>query len=88
MRAFFQGNDMTFSLISHPQQLTDVVVRRRESFETVEPKGDVAELSLVRLLQAEHHQVDGCTVIGRKIVVGAVVHWITGKFPHAEVSNT
>lgn len=74
--------------LSHTHKLTDVVLRQRESLETVEPKGDMAELSLVRLLQAEHHQVDGCTVIGCKIVVCAVVHWITGEFPHAEVSHT
>lgn len=53
--------------------LTDVVLWHGENFQQVQPVGDVAQLGLVRLLQAEEDQVDRCGVVGCKIVVGAVI---------------
>lgn len=53
--------------------LTYVVLRQGESFQQVQPVGDVAQLGLIWLLQAEEHQVDCCGIIGCKIVVGAVI---------------
>lgn len=61
---------------SHPFPLlvlTNVVLWQGEGFQQVQPVGDVAQLGLVRLLQAEQNQVDRCGVIGRKVIVGAVI---------------
>ena len=48
----------------------------------------MAQLSLVRLFQAEQHQVDRCDVIGCKIVIGAVIDRVSRKLPYAEVPHT
>lgn len=53
--------------------LTDVVLGQGEGFQQVQPVGDVAQLGLVRLLQAEQDQVDRRDIVGCKVVVGAVV---------------
>ena len=73
---------------SLPLFLTYGLLGKGEGFQHVEPIGDVAQLGLVRLLQAEKDQVDGCDVVGRKVVIGAVINWVPRELPHAEVPNT
>ncbi|TNN48696.1 hypothetical protein EYF80_041114 [Liparis tanakae] len=60
---------------------------RVEGLQQVQPVGDVSQLGLVRLLQAEQHQVDRRGVVGRKVVVGAVVHRVPRELPHAELAH-
>lgn len=47
----------------------------------------MAQLGLVRLLQAEQDQVDRCVVVGCKVVVGAVIDRVPRKLPYAEVPH-
>lgn len=47
----------------------------------------MAQLGLVRLLQAEQDQVDRCAVVGCKVVVGAVIDRVPRKLPYAEVPH-
>lgn len=47
----------------------------------------MAQLGLVRLLQAEQDQVDRCAVVGCKVVVGAVIDGVPRKLPYAEVPH-
>lgn len=67
--------------------LTDVVLWQSESFQQVQPVGDMAQLGLIRLLQAEQDQVDRCVVISCKVVIGAVIDRVSRKFPYAEVPH-
>lgn len=67
--------------------LTDAFLRQGEGLQQVQPVGDVAQLGLVRLLQAEQDHVDRCDIVGRKIIVGAVVDRVSRKLPHAEISH-
>lgn len=53
--------------------LTNVILWQGESFQQVQPVGNVAQLGLVRLLQAEQNQVYRRGIIGCKVVVGAVI---------------
>lgn len=69
------------------ERLTNARRRRREGLERVEPEAHVAQLALVRLLQAEDHQVERRGVVGRKVVVGAVVGGVAGELPHAEIAH-
>lgn len=48
----------------------------------------MAQLGLVGFLQAEQNQVDGRGVVGGEVVVGAVVHRVPRKLPHAELADT
>lgn len=64
--------DGSYSLPLFPV-LTDVILRRSESLQQVQPVGDVAQLGLVRLLQAEQDQVERRGVVGCKVVVSAVI---------------
>lgn len=68
--------------------LTDVILWQGESFQQVQPVGDVAQLGLVWLLQAEQDQVDRCGVVGCKVVVGAVIHRVPWKLQYAEIPHT
>lgn len=77
-----------FDISAFSSVLTEVVLRQREGFQQVQPVGDVAQLSLVRLLQAEQDHVDRRDVVGCKVVIGAVIHRIPGKLPHAEIAHT
>lgn len=56
--------------------LTDVILRQSERLQQVQPVGDVAQLGLVRLLQAEQDQVDRRGVVGCEVVVSAVIDWV------------
>lgn len=67
--------------------LTDVVLWQSESFQQVQPVGDMVQLGLVRLLQAEQDQVDRCVVIGCKVVIGAIIDRVSRKLPYAEVPH-
>lgn len=67
--------------------LTDVVLWQSESFQQVQPVGDMAQLGLVRLLQAEQDQVNRRVVIGCKVVIAAVIDRVSRKLPYAEVPH-